>query len=80
MMVVDYRIGGPDQIGEGVHPGSNLVRRFTDEWPRVDPVWRRCSSGGRLGSQWGAMAAHRRWGARRLRFSIPTGFLPTASE
>jgi hypothetical protein len=48
MMVVDYWIGGPDQIGKGVCPGSNLVRWFTDERPRVDPVRRQRSSGGRL--------------------------------
>jgi hypothetical protein len=45
-MVIDYRIGGPDKIGEGVRPGSNLVHRFTDERPRVDPVRGRRSSGG----------------------------------
>jgi hypothetical protein len=48
-MVVDYRIGGPDQIGEGVCPDSNLMRRFTDERPRVDPVRGRHSSGGGSG-------------------------------
>jgi hypothetical protein len=32
-MVVDYRIGGPDQIGGGARPGSNLMRQFTDERP-----------------------------------------------
>jgi hypothetical protein len=32
-MVVDYRIGGPDQMSGGVRPGSNLVRQFTDEQP-----------------------------------------------
>jgi hypothetical protein len=49
-MVVDYWIGGPDQIGEAVRPGFNLMCWFTDERPRVDPVRRQCSSGngGRL--------------------------------
>jgi hypothetical protein len=46
-MAVDYWIGGPDQLGQGVRPGSNLVRQFTDEWPRVDLVRGRRSSGGR---------------------------------
>jgi hypothetical protein len=45
-MAVDYRIGGPDQIGEGVRIGSNLVHRFTDEQPRVDPLRGQHSSGG----------------------------------
>jgi hypothetical protein len=44
-MAIDYRNGGPVQIGEGVRPGSNLVRRFTDECSRVDPVRGRRSSG-----------------------------------
>jgi hypothetical protein len=45
-VVIDYRIGGPDKISEGVRPGSNLVHRFTDEQPRVDPVRGQRSSGG----------------------------------
>jgi hypothetical protein len=49
MMVVDYRIGGPDQIGEGACPSANLVCRFTDERPRVDPVRGRRSSSGESG-------------------------------
>jgi hypothetical protein len=73
-MVVNYRIGGPDQIGEGVCPGSNLMRQFTDERPRVDPVRGRCSSGGGSGltvghhgcsPEMGGMAAtvlHSLWG------------------
>jgi hypothetical protein len=48
-MVINYRINGPGQIGEGVRPGSNLVCRFTDERPRVDPVRGRRSSGGGSG-------------------------------
>jgi hypothetical protein len=44
-MDINYRNGGPVQIGEGVRPGSNVVRQFTDEWSRVDPVRGRRSSG-----------------------------------
>jgi hypothetical protein len=45
-MAINYQIGGLDQIGEGVCPGSNLVCQFIDERPRVDPVRGQCSSGG----------------------------------
>jgi hypothetical protein len=48
-MAIGYWIGGPDQIGEGVRPGSNLVRQFIDERPQVDPVRGWCSSGGGSG-------------------------------
>jgi hypothetical protein len=32
-VAIGYRIGGPDQIGEGLRPGSNLVHQFIDEQP-----------------------------------------------
>jgi hypothetical protein len=48
-MEVSYWIDGPDQIDEGVRPGSNLARQFIDEWQRVDPVRGRCSNGGGSG-------------------------------
>jgi hypothetical protein len=44
-MAIGYQIGGPDQIREGVRPGSNLTHWFIDEWPGVDPMMGRCSSG-----------------------------------
>jgi hypothetical protein len=46
---VGYQIDGPDQIGEGVRPASNIVCWFIDERPRPDPVRGRCSGGGRSG-------------------------------
>jgi hypothetical protein len=49
MMAINYLIGGPDQIGEVVRRGSYLVRQFTDEWPRVDPVRGQHSSSGMSG-------------------------------
>jgi hypothetical protein len=44
-MGVGYRIDGLDQIGNGVRPGSNLVRQFIEEWARAKPVRGRRSSG-----------------------------------
>jgi hypothetical protein len=69
MMVVDYRIGV-----------SNLMHRFTDERPRVDPVRRWCSSAAGVGSWRGTMAAHWRWGHGGYGAPFTMGFLPTALE
>jgi hypothetical protein len=75
-MAVDYRIRGPDQIGEGVRPSSNLVRRFTDERPRVDPVRGGALAAAGAGSRQGAMAAHRGWVAHAATvLHSPRGFL-----